>query len=149
VLGFATDGSPLSELHGDSVDVALGRTENLRVEADGSVCYDRTSIDPRTGEKERERVAVGRIALARFPAATKFQQSDAERVLPPQGVVPHLGRPGDGNFTKVAPMHSAASHIDLAASLSRLSDAYLAFDALTAAHKAQGGIGKTAMDLLK
>jgi len=33
--------------------------------------------------------------------------------------------------------------------LDRLEEAYVAFDALQAAHKAQGGVGKTAMDLLK
>lgn len=149
VLGFGAPDGPLTELRIDPVDLALGRATGVRVDADGSVDYTRSSVDPRTGARENERVVIGRLALARFPAATKLPQADAERVLAPAGVIPHIGRPDDGNFKAVAPMHRASSRIDLDLSLSRLNDAYIAFDALQAAHKAQSSTGKTAMDLLK
>lgn len=149
ILGYAAPNAALGELRIDPVDAALGRAKNTNISADGSLGFTRSSIDPRTGARENERVVVGRIALARFPAGTKCASADAERVLAPPGVVPHTGRPGDGNFNALSPMHSTPSHIDLERSLGRLNDAYIAFDALTAAHKAQGAIAKTTMDLLK
>lgn len=149
MLGYTTPQGPLCELHVDPVDAALGRAQNLHVEADGTLAYTRSAVDPRTGARENERVVVGRVALARFPAASRLGVIDSNRFLAPTGVPPHLGRPGDGNFGTVAPMQREASSIDIDQSLRRLKDAYLAFDALQAAHKAQGSVGKTAMDLLK
>jgi flagellar basal body rod protein FlgG len=149
ILGFTPSGSTTGELHVDAVDEALGRVNNLRIEPSGTLAYDRTAIDPRSGARECERVVVGQVALARFPAATKLGASDANHFVAPPGTVPHVGRPGDGNFAGVAPMQREESRIDFDRSLDRLQEAYVAFDALAAAHKAQGGIGKTAMDLLK
>lgn len=149
VLGFTNANATLSELRIDPVDFALGRAANVRIDADGSVVYSRTSIDPQTGGREEERVSIGRIALARFPAGTKLTQRDADSAVAPAGVVPHIGRPSDGNFDEVAPMHETPSGVDLDLSLQRLNDAYMALDALLAAHKAQGSLGRTAMDLLK
>ncbi|MGD0967526.1 MAG: hypothetical protein ABR949_04485 [Candidatus Aquilonibacter sp.] len=149
ILGFRSTTSATSELHVDDVDAALGRVNDLRIESDGTLAYDRAIVDPRTGARERERVAVGSVALARFPAATKLAASDANHFLAPPGVLPHVGRAGDGNFAHVAAMQRESSRIDLDRSLDRLEEAYVAFDALQTAHKAQGGIGKTAMDLLK
>jgi len=106
-------------------------------------------IDPRTGARERERVAVGRVALARFPAATKLHAVDASHVAPPPGTVALTGRPGDGSFGFVSPMRREESRIDFNRSLDRLEEAYVMFDALQAVHKAQGSTNKTAMDLLK
>ena len=149
MLGFRSATSATSELHVDDVDAELGRVNNLRIEADGTLAYDREVIDPRTGERERERVAVGRVALARFPAATKLAATDANHFLAPAGVTPHVGRAGDGNFAHLAPMQRETSRINFDRSLERLEEAYVAFDALQAAHKARGATGKTAMDLLK
>ncbi len=149
ILGFRSSAGATSELHVDDVDAALGRVNGLRIEPDGTLTYDRAVIDPRTGARERERVAVGRVALARFPAATKLAASDANHFLAPAGIPPHVGRAGDGNFARVAPMQRETSRIDFDRSLDRLEEAYVAFDAVQAAHKVQGGIGKTAMDLLK
>ena len=149
MLGVTTPNGAPAELRVDTIDSALGRIDALHIEADGSVTYRRTSIDPKTGRRENERVVIGRLALARFPAATKLIQLDASHGLAPSGVVPHIGLPGDGNFGPLEPMHQTASRIDIDRSLDRLNDAYLAFDALQAAHKAQGALGKTAMDLLK
>ena len=149
MMGYARGDGALGALHIDSVDSALGRVRDLRVEPDGSVAYDRRVIDPRTGRDVMQRVDVGRLALARFPAATKLTAADGFTSSAPAGVVPHLGRPGDGNFSTLDAMSQETSRIDLNASLDRLHDAYVAFDALQAAHKAQGSTGKIAMDLLK
>jgi len=149
ILGFRAATSATSELHVDDVDAELGRVNDLCIERDGTLVYHRAIVDPRTGARERERVTVGQVALARFPAATKLVASGANHFLAPAGVLPHVGCPGDGNFAPVAPMQRETSRIDFDRSLDRLEEAYIAFDALQAAHKAQGGIGKTAMDLLK
>lgn len=149
ILGFTSPGGATSELHVDAVDEALGRINDLRIEPSGALAYDRTTIDPRSGARERERVVIGQVALARFPAATKLGASDANHFVAPPGTVPHVGRAGDGNFGGVAPMQREESRIDFDRSLDRLQEPYVAFDALAAAHKAQGGIGKMAMDLLK
>jgi flagellar basal body rod protein FlgG len=149
VLGFTARNGVASELRVDPVDENLGRVQDLRVEADGTLAYDRTVIDPRSGARERERVVVGQVALARFPAATKLVVVDANHFIAPPGTLPHVGRAGDGNFATVGPMQREQSRIDFDRSLDRLEEAYIAFDALQAAHKAQGATGKTAMDLLK
>lgn len=149
ILGYADNAGALREVHLDSIDVALGRTQNIRVDPQGRVLYDRTSVDPKTGRPSQETVVAGRVALARFAAGTRTQAVDATHVTLPDGVVPHYGRAGDGNFATLSPFHRTTSSIDLDASLSRLKDAYLAFDALQAANKAQGKTGKTAMDLVK
>ena len=149
ILGYARGEAALSELHVDPVDAALGRVRNMRIERDGSVAYERRVIDPRSGADVMQRVDVGRLALARFPAATKLTPADVSTSSAPAGVVPHVGRPGDGNFSTLEPLSRESSRIDLNASLDRLHDAYVAFDALQAAHKAQGSTGKIAMDLLK
>jgi flagellar basal body rod protein FlgG len=149
ILGFTARSSVTTDLRIDAIDESLGRVQNLRIESDGTLAYDRTVIDPRNGTRERERVAVGQVALARFPAATKLSVADANHYLAPPGTLPHVGRAGDGNFSTLAPMQREESRIDFDRSLDRLEEAYVAFDALQAAHKAQGGIGKTTMDLLK
>ena len=149
ILGTTASKSALSELRLDSIDSALGRIQGLQVEADGSLSYTRSSIDPKSGARQNERVVVGRVALARFPAGSKLSPIDAERALAPVGIVPHLGRPSDGNFAALQAWHESESRIDIDKSLDRLNDAYMAFDALQAAHKAQGSLSKTAMDLLK
>lgn len=149
MLGFRSPRGGPVELLIDPIDLALGRVRHPRIDAQGTFSYDRVAIDPRSGVDETQRVDVGRLALARFPVATKLAQSDASHVLAPPGVLPHLGRARDGTFGALAPMARATSGIDLDRSLERLQDAYLAFDALQAAHKAQGRVGKTTMDLVK
>lgn len=149
VLGFASDTAALAPLRANEVDVALGRVRAPQVEADGTVVYRRDAIDPHTGARVSQRVVVGRLALARFPAGTRLDAADPVSLTAPSGVLPHLGRPNDGTFRAVAPMRREQSRVDLDASLSHLQDAYLAFDALQAAHKADGAVKKTTMDLLK
>jgi flagellar hook protein FlgE len=149
LMGYREDGATLAELRADPVDTALGFTANAHVEADGSVAYERTTIDPRSGRREAQRISLGRIALARFPAGSKLQAVDSRHGAAPERVAAHFGRAGDGNFAKLQTFSRESSGIDFDVSLQRLEDAYLAFDALRAAGKAQGGIQKTAMDLLK
>lgn len=149
MLGYSRDGAPLGPLQADSVDVALGYAKTARVESDGTVAYERSTIDPRTGRRELQRAVMGRLALARFAPGTKFQAVDPQHVAAPLGIVPHIGHSGDGNFGAVTPFARESSGIDIDLGLQRLQEAYLALDAIRAAGKAQGSVEKTAMDLLK
>jgi flagellar basal body rod protein FlgG len=149
MLGYANDGATLGPLHADSVDVALGFAETARIEANGTVTYERATIDPRTGRRELQRAIMGRLALARFAPGTKLQSVDPQHVTAPLGIVPHIGSAGDGNFGAVTPFARESSGIDIDAGLQRLQEAYLALDAIRAAGKAQGSVEKTTMDLLK
>ncbi|MDQ6823532.1 MAG: hypothetical protein M3Z07_03455 [Candidatus Eremiobacteraeota bacterium] len=149
LLGYHADTGPLAPLHADPVDVSLGLVRDLRIEADGLVSYAKALVDPKTGARESHRVTIGRIALARFPAASNVHLAGTALIAAPAGVVPHVGRPGDGNFESLILHARERSGIDIDLSLERLQEAYIAFDALRAAHKAQGSVEKTSMDLLK
>jgi flagellar basal body rod protein FlgG len=149
VLGTTAGRDALGNLAIDPVDAALGRANGVRVEADGSVTYERWATDPRSGAREAQRVVAGRIALARFPAGSRLQTTRDGTLQAPDGVVPHTGTPGDGSFSPLQTMRRTGFGIDIDASLARLKDAYDAFDALQAAQAARGRLGKTAMDLLK
>jgi len=130
-------------------DRALGRGDDARVEADGTVAYTRAAIDPRTGARNAERVVLGRVALARFPAGTQPPRLDGTRVAAPRGVVPHLGTPADGTFAELATSSRDAGAVDIAAGVARLDEAYRAFEALGAAVKSRASVQKTAVDLVK
>jgi hypothetical protein len=149
VLGFAPGSSALSPIRIDPVDAALGRPRSVRIEADGSVAYLCSAIDPRSGERREERVVAGRLALARFPAGTSPRRIDAAHSAAPEGVAPHVGAPGDGAFAPVTCYSRDCGSIDLDAGLMRLQEAYLQLGAVGAAGKALGGVEKTALDLLK
>jgi flagellar basal body rod protein FlgG len=149
IFGVGTPGAPLTELRIDPVDDALDRIRQVAVERDGSLVYQRETIDPRSGMRELRRVVAGRIALARFPAGTRLETSDGSHSAAPAGVSVQTGLPTEEPFGPLAPMHRERSRVDVDASILRLKDAYLAFDALQAAEAAKGHLGKTAMDLLK
>jgi flagellar basal body rod protein FlgG len=149
VMGTTSKGGALGALSIDPVDAALGRASNVRVEADGTLSYDRWAIDPRSGAREAQRVVAGRVALARFPAGSALEITRDGILRAPSGVVPHVGAPGDDGFAPLQTMRNTGFGIDIDASLARLKDAYDAFDALQAAQAARGRLGKTAMDLLK
>ncbi|HEV3195626.1 MAG TPA: hypothetical protein VGZ06_05770 [Candidatus Cybelea sp.] len=142
-------GGALTELQINEVDEALGRVGEAHIERDGSFVYRRDAIDPRSGLRESQRIVVGRVALAAFPAATRLDTDDNNQLIAPAGVVPQIGVAGEGSFALLAPMRLERSRIDISESLVRLKDAYLTFDALQAAEFAKGHLGKTAMDLLK
>lgn len=149
ILGYREAGAPLGPLSADPVDAALGLTGDVRVEADGSVTYRRATIDPRSGRREMQVTTLGRVALARFAAATKLQAVDATRMVAPAGIAPHLGLPGDGNFGELHAFARERSGIDIDRGLKRLQESYLALDALHGAQLARDRVRKTAMDLLK
>ncbi|MBV9055827.1 MAG: hypothetical protein JO078_11170 [Candidatus Eremiobacteraeota bacterium] len=149
VCGFRTASDVPSALHADPVDAALGRIGDPRIEPDGSLVYSRLTIDPRTGATDAQRIVVGRIALALFPPGSKIDSSDAIEASAPRDVPPHVGTAKDGTFGAIAPMQRDRSRIDIERSLTRLKDAYLAFDALRAAETAKAHLGKTAVDLVK
>ncbi|MBV8344627.1 MAG: hypothetical protein JO190_06500 [Candidatus Eremiobacteraeota bacterium] len=148
VRGMRAAGDAPSALRVDSVDNALGRVRDVRVERDGSLVYRRETLDPRSGARESQTVVVGRVALARFPSGTRLR-GDSDRSRAPRGVAPQVGLPGDGHFAQLVPMRRDRSRIDIDESLIRLKDAYLTFDALQAAEAAKSHLGKTATDLVK
>lgn len=148
VLGRTDSSGALEPLRIDPVDAALGRVTNLRLDSDGALRYSRAVIDPRTGQRQSQDVTAGRVGLARFPAATKLE-GDGWSCTPPARVVPHTGLPGSDGFASLHPMQRSAGGVDLDASLARLKDAYVAFDALAAAEAAKDRFGKNAMDVLK
>jgi flagellar basal body rod protein FlgG len=131
------------------IDGALGRARDARVEDDGTVAYVRAAIDPRTGARGEERIVLGRVAVARFPAGTQPARLDGTRVAAPPGVVPHLGTPADGTFAPLETASRDAGAIDIAAGVARLDEAYRAFEALGAAVKSRASVQKTAVDLVK
>jgi flagellar basal body rod protein FlgG len=149
VCAVRAPGDSPNALHADAVDEALGRVVEPRIEADGSLVYRRETIDPRNGARESQRVVVGRVVLARFPAGTRLASGDDNESFAPTGIDPLIGVPGDANFAKIAPMQRDRSRIDIDQSLVKLKDAYLAFDALRAAEAAKTHLGKTVMDLVK
>ncbi len=131
------------------IDGALGRAAEAHVESDGTVAYTRAAIDPRTGVRSAERVTLGRVALARFPAGTQPQRLDATRVAAPPGIAPHLGTAADGSFPALATSSRDAGAIDVAAGVARLDEAYRAFEAIGAAVRSQASVAKTTVDLVK
>jgi hypothetical protein len=149
VLGYGADAKKPSPLRADPLDVALGRVANPRIARDGTLSYERSSLDPRTGERRFERVAVGRIALARFPAGTQPVRRDAVHVVAPRGVAASLGRAGESGSGFLTPFARDLGGVDMAAGLDRLQEAYLAFEALRTAGLARAGLERGAMDLVK
>ncbi len=153
MLGFAgqarTAGAVAQPLKLPEGDRLLGRTASARIESDGSFVYTRPAIDPRTGERTNERVVIGTLALARFPAGTQAMRIDATHVSAPPGINPHIGTPSDGTFAGLATYSRDRSGIDIDAGLQKLQEAYLAFGALRAATSARGNVEKSAMDLVK
>ena len=149
-LGFCVgDRSRVAPLHVDPYDVALGRASNPHVDADGTFAYTRTSVDPRNGERRSERIVVGRVALARFPAGTQAVRLDDGAVAAPAGVKPQFGAPADATF---APLHAHArdlGRMDVIVGIEKMREAYENFEALRAANHVRGSIAKTTMDLLK
>lgn len=149
VMGYRSEKGPLQELRVDPIDRALGFGNAVHVVADGSVTYDRIAVDPRTGTRATQRVVIGKFALARFAPGTKLQAADGRHLSAPQGIVPHLGVAGDGNFALLTSPVPEQNVNELDDALLRMQEAYLAIDAIRAAGLAQNGIQKTAMDLLK
>lgn len=149
ILGKVSHDAQLTVLHIDAVDAALHRVQNLRIDADGNVRYDRPVVEPRTGARVQQEILVGRVALARFPAGTELRAFDPSHSVPPPGVLPHIGYAGDGTFASLQTAHRTTSSIDIDRGVERLQEAYLALDAMESAHKARSDVQKTTMDLVK
>ena len=149
VLGTTGTSGALAPLKLPEPDRTLGRCGDVHLEADGVLAYTRTSIDPRTRERSVERTVVGRVALARFPAGSNPQRIDATHFSAVAGIVPHIGAPAADGVEPLATRVRDTGNVDINAGLQRLSDAYVAFSALQAAHKAEGVGSKVMMDLLK
>ena len=149
VLGLAPGATALGPLRVDAVDAALGRVADARVDADGTLSYLRVALDPRSGARRSERVEVGRIALARFPAGTEATRVDAEHVGAPPGVAPRYGRPGDADFPALRPFARDLGAIDPQSGVRRLQEAYLSFEALQAAERQRRGFDRVAGELIK
>ncbi len=149
ILGLHAGSTALADLRVDPIDDALGRVRDIAVARDGTLAYRRESLDPRSGNRELQRVVVGRVALARFPAGTRLVAQDGSGCSAPDNVVPQISTPGEDRFPPLEPMRRERGRIDIDASLVRLKEAYLAFDALQAAETAKAHLGKTTMDLLK
>lgn len=150
VLGFVVgDRTKLVPLRADPYDAALGRISNARIESDGTFGYERISVDPRTGDRRTERVAVGRIALGRFPAGSQPERLDAGHVAPPTGARAQVGVPADGSFAPLVTFARDLGRVNVIAGLDKLREAYVAFEALRAADRTRGAVEKTTMDLVK
>jgi hypothetical protein len=148
VLGYAPGASMLAPLAVPSTDRMFGRVENLHVERDGNVVYERKSFDPRTRVPRRERVSLGTIALARFPAGSEpTRTGNFERA--PIGVEAFIGRPDDGHFAALQVRRHESGALDLNVALARLHDAYQQLDAVTAAQRVGKNTAKTVMDIVK
>jgi hypothetical protein len=152
VLGYpaaaSVESSP-QRLRVDPVDTALGRVNDAHVEADGTVAYTRTVIDPKTGKPAKERVAIGRVALARFPAGTELQRISATHAAPPYGVPPTIGKPSEGSFGALATQSRDLGSVDFEAGLVQVREAFLALDGMSAGAQADAREAKTALDLIK
>lgn len=142
VLGYATGGDrTVRPLRADPIDVALGRTTDAHVEPDGSVVYTRTVVEPRSMQRTVQRVVVGTIALARFPAGTNPRAGER-----PQ---PYLGRPNADGFGLLGTHERGLGAFDVDRGLAKLQEAYLALRALEAAQLARSKLDAGAMDLVK
>jgi hypothetical protein len=148
LLGYANAGGALQPLRTDAVDASLGLAQNARVGSDGTVTYDRSTIDPATGNRTFQHLTIGRLALARFPAGTRLEGGDSYAAAP-AGIAPHIGLPGESGFPPLPSILQTAPDGELDSGLVRLQEAYMALDALRAAGAAQGSVQKTVMDLLK
>lgn len=145
VIGFSGADAALAPLRIEPVDAALGIAANVTVQPDGCVAYERAVVDPASGVAGADRVAIGRIALARFPSSVQVRRIDPAHVAAPAGALPHTGTPGDG--FDMLPGSTAVSSLD--AALNRLHDSYIALDALQSANQVEARTDRTAMDLLK
>ena len=151
ILGFASsDASGVPQpLRVEHPDALLGRVEDAKIDPDGLFSYARSVIDPQTLESTIERVSVGRVALARFPAGTRLDRTDEMHARGPERLSPLVGTPADGTFTGLLVRSRAIGRLDPDAAIERLQDAYLAARALGAVERTHNGMVRGAFDLVK
>ena len=144
-----TQNGDLEALTADPVDVALGRVTNPHVEADGTVAYTRRIVDAKSKKGTDERVVMGKIALARFPAGTQLSSSDGVHMTPSNGVIASVGSPGKAGFSELMTHRVDRGSMDFAAGLAALRDAAERQKALQVATESGWHTSKITMDLLK
>jgi|HubBroStandDraft_1064217.scaffolds.fasta_scaffold154981_2 flagellar basal body rod protein FlgG len=151
VLGHAGagPGGQLVPLRVDAVDAALGRVANPRIDANGTVSFEQSTLDPRTGRRSLHRCTLGRLALAALPPGTRVVQAADLYVGAPDGVPVHVGVPGDGRFSELTRNVRELGSVSLEDGLQRLAEAYISLEALQSAFRTRGDLDKGAMDLLK
>jgi hypothetical protein len=152
VIGYPTGsaaGSAPQKIRIDPVDAALGRAGDPHIEADGSVVYTRTAVDPKNGKPRKERVVAGVVALARFPAGSAVAPISASRVTSPAGSTPVLGTPGGKNFGTLVPKSRDLGSVDFETGLNQVREAFLALDAMSATARVDDRDAHVAMDLIK
>ena len=133
----------------DAPDAAVRPPRDLRIDPDGTVTFVQVSFDPHSGARRQQRVALGRLSLARFPAGTTPVGLDATHVIAPRGVGVTTGFPGGGAFGALRVSVRELGRVDLEIGLRRLQEAYLSLEALQAAYRGNADVEKGAMDLLK
>jgi hypothetical protein len=138
VLGYMAGQTGLVPLRVDPKDKMLNRASDVQIEADGSLSYMRSLIDPKTGQKKKERVVAGRIALAQFPGGTQLSAADGVHITPPYGIEPTLGKPNEPGFLPLQTKRVDRGQIDLKRSLQMLRDSYIEFDVFRVAGRAKG-----------
>lgn len=150
VMGFGPRGDgQLMPLRLEPVDVALHRYSDVRIDPEGRLSYVRRVIDPQTGKPRMERVTVGTIALARFPAGTQLSAPDGVHVTSAAGVSPALGVSGRDGFDALRVGMGDHGRLDVKRALAAVRDAYIQYDAVRSANDAHGNGDKTVMDLVK
>ncbi len=152
VLGYPANAKPGSEpqpLDIDRNDYVLGNVHDAKIGEDGTFEYTRKTADPKTGAETSERVVVGRLALARFPAGTRIEAADGVHVTARAGEEPTLGMPSTEGFGTLLAHSDDRGGIDIQQGLSHLRDAFVAYTAIQSAKNAHGHTDKIAMDLIK
>lgn len=166
VMGYASGSSKLSPLKVNPTDLALGRVTNAQVGADGSLTYERSLRDARSGVKMTDKVVVGYLAIARFPAGTELEhfnetdvngiganrdttKYDGVHLSPPTGAEPTIGKPNSIGFGPLKTHSVDRGSLDQLAAMRRLSDVYLAYNTLKAIGGAKGKNEDKVIALLK
>ncbi len=151
VLGWAPGANlnlPPQPLRADPVDAALGRCKDVSVAADGTLSYQRTAVDARHGRVGHEKVVIGRVALARFPAGTKLERAGNDAALPADGLAPAaLAAPNTLGFGELRTHRREVASVDFVKATTRWTEAVQAYYALVEARSHDGS--KTVMDLVK
>jgi flagellar basal body rod protein FlgG len=151
IMGYPAGGrtDTLAPLRQDPVDLATRRGSDARIDTDGTLSYTRRVVDPKTGIAKPERVVVGRIALARFPAATELVSPDGVHMTAPADITPSIGVPADHGPAALLLRRTDRGAYNVKEGINELRDAYVAFDGLRATNTARTNFAKTATGLIK
>lgn len=150
VLGWAPGANandPPVPLRADPVDAATDRLRNAQIGSDGTVSYERTSVDARGGKVSSERVTLGRVALARLPAGTRVDRVANAEIAPAGEGAVTVAPPGTLGFGELQTHRRELASVDAYKATVRWTEAVQAYYALVEARQHDGT--QTAMDLVK